>query len=160
MAAPIPWNQAKTPIDWDVIAINWNTAAKANTGTYGALSDQAITGETALSPQITFGALADQPTTGLLSISASGAFGSLGGIASTGGMSFAGNVSMGALAGQAVSGGLTIAETASLEALGDYINSVNHAEDVSIGALGDWSSTSAFLWNEKSDIATTWTKVP
>ena len=66
MAAPIPWSSANSPIDWDVIAINWNTAAKANSGTYGALSDQAMSGEGALSPEVSFGALADQSNTGIL----------------------------------------------------------------------------------------------
>ena len=28
-AAPIPWNLANDPIDWDVIGINWDTAAKS-----------------------------------------------------------------------------------------------------------------------------------
>jgi len=50
-AAPIPWSSANTPIDWDIIAINWNTAAKANTGTYGALSDQAVAAAGAKSGQ-------------------------------------------------------------------------------------------------------------
>ena len=76
-AAPIPWSSATSPIDWDVIAINWNTAAKANSGTYGALSDQAMSGEGALSPEVVFGALADETATGILSLSASGAFGLL-----------------------------------------------------------------------------------
>ena len=84
MAAPIPWTSATDPIDWDVIGINWDTAAKANSGTYGALAHQAMSGEGALSPEITFGALSDQSNTGVLSLEATSIFGSLGDIASGG----------------------------------------------------------------------------
>ena len=159
-AAPIPWTSATTPIDWDLIAINWNSAAKANTGTYGALADQAVVDESALNPSITFGALADQTNTGILLIPTTGAFGALGDISSTGSMLYAATVSMGALVDQTMVMGLTLAQTASLGALGGYVNAVNHAESVTIGSLSDWSSASAFLWNEKSDVTTTWTKVP
>ena len=96
-AAPIPWSSANTPIDWDVIAINWNTAAKANSGTYGALADQAVTVESALSPSITFGVLADQANTGILSIGTTGTFGALAETSGSGGMSFSASVSMGRL---------------------------------------------------------------
>ena len=160
-AAPIPWSSANTPIDWDVIAINWNTAAKANTGTYGALADQAVAGEGSLSPEISFGALADQANAGLFNpLPTAGTFGALGGTSAAGSMLYAGEVSMGALVDQAVEMGLTFEGAASFGALGDYVNAVNHAEAVTIGSLSDWSSADAFLWNEKSDVTTTWTKVP
>ena len=159
-AAPIPWSSANTPIDWDVIAINWNTAAKANTGTYGALADQAMVDESALNPSVIFGALADQTNTGILLIPTTGTFGALGDISAAGSMSYAATVSLGALVDQAMVMGLTFPETASFGALGDYVNAVNHAEAVTIGSLSDWSSADAFLWNEKSDVTTTWTKVP
>jgi len=159
-AAPIPWSSANTPIDWDLIGINWNTAAKANTGTYGALADQAVTVESALSPSISFGVLADQANTGILSIETAGTFGALGETSGSGGMLFSGSVSMGALVDQAMVMGLTFAETTSLGVLSDYVNNVTYPESVTMAAIGDWSSADAFLWNEKSDVTTTWTKVP
>ena len=159
-AAPIPWSSANTPIDWDIIAINWNTAAKANTGTYGVLADQATTAESALSPSISFGVLADQANTGILSIGTAGTFGALAETSGSGGMSFSESVSMGALVDQAMVMGLTFAETTSLGVLSDYVNNVTYPESVTMAAIGDWSSADAFLWNEKSDVTTTWTKVP
>ena len=158
-AAPIPWSSASAPIDWDVIAINWNTAAKANTATYGALSDQAVTGEGSLSPEVVFGALADQSNTGIKSMDATASLGALGDDSASGGMSFAGNISIDALADQSVAGGLTLSGAASFGALGDYVNATNHSESVSIEATADWSSLDAFLWNDVADVSTTWTKV-
>tara|TARA_B100000949_G_C14123243_1_gene383480 strand:- start:145 stop:639 length:495 start_codon:yes stop_codon:yes gene_type:complete len=158
-AAPIPWSSATAPIDWDVIGINWNTAAKANTGTYGALSDQAMSAEGALSPEITFGALADETATGILSLSASGAFGSLGDISSGGGLAFSTSIDVGALADQTLLNNVAGVESVSWGALADYVNSVNHEETVSVEAVADWSSLDGFLWNEVADVATTWTKV-
>ena len=158
-AAPIPWSSATSPIDWDVIGINWNTAAKANSGTYGALSDQAMSGEGALSPEIVFGALADQSNTGVLSLEATSTFGSLGDISSSGGLAFATSVDIGALGDQSVSGSIAGVESVSWGALADYVNNVNHAESVSIGTLADWSSADTFLWNEVDRVSTSWTKV-
>ena len=158
-AAPIPWSSATAPIDWDVIAINWNTAAKANSGTYGALSDQAMSGEGALSPKVSFGALADQSNTCILSIAATSTFGSLGDISSSGGLAFATSVEVGALADQSNSGAITGPESITLGSLSDYVNATNHAESVSMGADADWSSLDAFLWNEVDSVTTTWTKV-
>ena len=158
-AAPIPWSSATSPIDWDVIAINWNTAAKANSGTYGALSDQAMSGEGALSPEVVFGALADQSNTGVLSLEATSTFGSLGDISSSGGLAFATSVDIGALGDQSVSGSVSGVESVSWGALADYVNNVNHAESVSVAATADWSSADAFLWNEVASVSTTWTKV-
>ena len=158
-AAPIPWSSATAPIDWDVIAINWNTAAKANTGTYGALSDQAMSGEGALSPEVSFGALVDETATGIMSTSGSVTFGSLGDISSAGGLSFATSVSLGALAGQTVSNNIAGAESVSWGALAGTSKNVNHEETVSVEAIADWSSLDGFLWNEVADVSTTWTKV-
>jgi hypothetical protein len=158
-AAPIPWTSATTPIDWDIIAINWNTAAKANSGTYGALSDQAVVAETALSPAITFGALADQSNTGILSLSDSVAFGALGDISSSGGLAFATSISVESVVDQSSSGAIAGVESVSLGALADYVNNVNHAASVSVAATADWSSADAFLWNEVDSVTTTWTKV-
>jgi len=158
-AAPIPWTSATTPIDWDVIAINWNTAAKANTSTYGALSDQAMSGEGALSPEVSFGALADQSNTGILATSGSGSFGALGDISSSGGLAFATSISVESVADQSSSGAIAGVESVALGSLADYVNAVNHAETVSIGADADWSSLDAFLWNEVDSVTTTWTKV-
>ena len=159
-AAPIPWSSANTPIDWDVIGINWDTAAKTESPSYGVLADQATTVESALSPSISFGVLADQSNTGILSIETAGTFGALGETSGSGGMLFSGSVSMGALVDQAMVMGLTFAETTSLGVLSDYVNNVTYPESVTMAAIGDWSSADAFLWNEKSDVTTTWTKVP
>jgi len=158
-AAPIPWSSANTPIDWDVIGINWNTAAKANTGTYGSLADQSVSGEGSLSPEISFGALADQSNTGIKSMEATGAFGALGGISSSGGLAFATSVSVGSVAGQSVSGLIAGESSITLGSLADYVNATNHAEAVSIEATAGWSSLDGFLWNEEDAVTTTWTKV-
>jgi len=158
-AAPIPWSSANSPIDWDAIGINWNTAAKANTGLYGVLSDQAVISENSLSPQISFGALADQSNTGILSTEETIAFGSLGGFSSSGGMDVEGSISIGALADQSAAGLIAGEGSITFGSLADYVNAVNHAESVSIGTLADWSSADAFLWNEVGSVTTTWTKV-
>ena len=158
-AAPIPWSSATSPIDWDVIAINWNTAAKANTASYAALSDQAMSGEGSLSPEVSFGALADETATGIMATSGSVTFGSLGDISSSGGLAFATSVDIGALADQSSSGAVAGVESVSWGALADYVNNVNHAESVSVASTADWSSADAFLWNEVDSVSTTWTKV-
>ena len=158
-AAPIPWSSANSPIDWDAIGINWNTAAKANSGTYGALADQSIIGEGQLSPEVVFGALADQSNAGILSTEKTIAFGSLGGFSSSGGMDVEGTISVGALADQSAAGLIAGEGSITFGSLADYVNAVNHAESVSIGTLADWSSADAFLWNEVDRVTTTWTKV-
>jgi len=159
-AAPIPWTSATTPIDWDIIAINWNTAAKANSGTYGALTDQTVAAEGKLSPSISFGVLADQSNTGILNpILTSGTFGALGGTSSSGGMLFSDEITAGALVDQDMSMALTMAEVASLGALGDYVNNVTYPEEIVFASLADWSSADEFLWNEVAGVTTTWTKV-
>ena len=158
-AAPIPWSSATSPIDWDVIGINWNTAAKTESPSYGMLAEQAATSESALSPSISFGVLADQSNTGILSIGTTGAFGALGDISSAGGLSFSEDISAGALVDQDMSAVLSMPETVSLGALADYVNNVNYVESVTIASLADWSSADAFLWNEVAGVTTTWTKI-
>ena len=84
----------------------------------------------------------------------------LGDMSSIGGQTFSGTISVGALLDQTLSGSKTSPTSIAVGVLGDYVNNTNHGESVSVGALADWASTDAFLWNEVTDVTTTWTKVP
>ena len=62
-AAPIKWTQATSPIDWDVIAINWNTAAKANSISIAAESGVTVSERVAKIDSISMGVSAGQTLT-------------------------------------------------------------------------------------------------
>ena len=82
------------------------------------------------------------------------------GYPSEGGFTFSGEVTFSNDLGYTQSGTLTNAVGAVTFALDNtYVNNTNHQESVSLALNTTFTDSSEFLWNEVSDVPTTWTDV-
>ena len=153
-AAPIPWSSANTPIDWDVIGINWNTAAKANSISIAAEGDVAMSERVAKIESISMGVDAGQT---LVDNAASAAFGSDLGYTQAIDATYRNSVSM-AIDTDIVNN-VVHPESITLAIEGELFPGEFYQESISMATDYSMSLDSEFLWNDVDDVSTTWTKV-
>ena len=176
-AAPIPWSSANTPIDWDVIGINWNTAAKANSISIAAEGDVAMSERVAKIESISMGVDAGQTLVGNATFVDSVAMAVEGDATALAGLSLAASATFGSNIGYTQAIDATYRNSISIPADAGILNNVVHPESITLAIEGElfpgefyqesismatdysMSLDSEFLWNDVDDVSTTWTKV-
>ena len=176
-AAPIPWSSANTPIDWDVIGINWNTAAKANSISIAAEGDVSMSERVAKIESISMGVDAGQTLVDNATFVDSVTMAVEGDATTLAGLSLAASATFGSDLGYTQADDATYRNSISLAADTGVVNNVVHPESItfsiegqifpgefyqeSISMATDYSMSldSGFLWNDVDDVSTTWTKV-
>ena len=176
-AAPIKWTQATSPIDWDTIAINSNTAANANSISIGAESDVTVSERVAKIESISMGVGAGQTLVDNATFVDSVTMAAEGDATTLAGLSLAASVTFGSDLGYTQAGDATYRHSISIAADAGILNNVVHPESItfaiegelfpgefyqeSISMATDYSMSldSEFLWNDVDDVSTTWTKV-
>ena len=176
--APIKWTQATSPIDWDNIGINWNTAAKANSISIGAESDVTVSERVAKIESISMGVGAGQTLVDNATFVDSVTMAVEGDSTTLAGLSFAASATFGSNLGYTQADKATYRESVSMAADTDIVNNVVHPESITFSIEGktltgqfyeesiSMAAESSmypidyeFLWNDVADVSTTWTKV-
>ena len=176
-AAPIPWSSANTPIDWDVIGINWNTAAKANSISIAAEGDVAMSERVAKIESISMGVDAGQTLVDNATFVDSITMAAEGDATTLAGLSLAASATFGSDLGYTQADDATYRNSISIAADAGILNNVVHPESITLAIEGElfpgefyqesismatdysMSLDSEFLWNDVDDVSTTWTKV-
>ena len=160
MAAPITWAEATSPILWSNIGIDWDTPAVTGSSTFALSNTFPSSGVGTLVAFSTIGANMGKIHASTLAASGVISFGNNMGYPSEGGFTFSGEVTFSNDLGYTQSGTLTNAVGAVTFALDNtYVNNTNHQESVSLALNTTFTDSSEFLWNEVSDVPTTWTDV-
>ena len=176
-AAPIPWSSANTPIDWDVIGINWNTAAKANSISIAAEGDVAMSERVAKIESISMGVSQGQTLVDNATFVDSVTMAVEGDATTLAGLSLAASATFGSNIGYTQADDGTYRNSISIAADAGILNNVVHPESITLAIEGrmfpgefyensiimatesSMSIDSEFLWNDVADVSTTWTKV-
>ena len=176
-AAPIKWSSANTPIDWDVIGINWNTAAKANSISIAATGDVTLASRVVKSESISMGVSQGQTLVDNATFRDSITFAAESTAVVLGGFTFPVSVAFGSDLGYTQADDATYRNSISIAADTGVVNNVVHpesitfaiegrmfpgefyAESISMATESSMSLDSGFLWNDVDDVTTTWTKV-
>ena len=176
-AAPIPWSSANTPIDWDVIGINWNTAAKANSISIAAEGDVAMSERVAKIESISMGVDAGQTLVDNATFVDSITMAAEGDATTLAGLSLAASATFGSDLGYTQADDATYRNSISIAADAGILNNIVHPESITFAVEGElfpgefyqesismatdysMSLDSEFLWNDVDDVSTTWTKV-
>ena len=177
MAAPITWAQATSPIDWDLIGINWNTAAKANSISIAATGDVTLASRIVKAESISFALGAGETLVDNVTFPNSITIAAEADSAFVGGFTFPVSVSFGSDLGYTQADSATYRNSISVAADAGILNNVVHPESItlaiegrifpgefyansiSMGTESSMSLDSGFLWNDVDDVTTTWTKV-
>ena len=161
MSAPITY-AACSGITYAAIGINYNTAAKANSASYGLTQGYSQTGLKIHSAAASYGLTQGYSQTGLVTISSSASYGLSKGYTAAAGLQFAesitfaltndytpiGNVSFGAVS-------ITFAQNFSETAIDGFLWNDVTDPSTSYATVADPSTT----WTETSDQGTSWSDV-
>ena len=162
MSAPIPWSEAGSPITWSTIGINWNTAAKANSVTMAVEGDSSSSASIAgIGFSVSFGANVGQtlaettvkPESVSIALNASQATTAISILPES--VSFATNHTSPVTDRLDAVESITFAVT-DTSTFGPGTKFTDEPTyPVTVGIAGSTS----LLWNEESEVTTTWTKV-
>ena len=159
MSAPITWAEATTPITWSAIGINWNSPAKADSSSFAVSGGYSQTSSATFPSSVTFANNMGKVHASTLATSGVVSFGVQNGYTGAGGFTFENEASFALTQNYTLSSTLTAVGAVTIPISVTYVNNTNHAESVTIGSTIDVSSSNAFLWNDVSDVTTTWTDV-
>lgn len=176
-AAPIPWNLANDPIDWDVIGINWDTAAKSESETFAASVTQAVSERLFKLESFTLTANVSESLDTTHTLQESLTLANNLSTTMIGGPIYLESFSLGVSADQATVAGLAFLNSVTFTVNLSEVNATNHQESITIpanvnyipgdyffdsismAATADQTVADSFLWTEKDDVTTTWTKL-
>lgn len=177
MTAPITWAEASSPIYWSNIGIDWNSPAKANSSLFAVSGSGSSAHLNLVSGSITLGVSAGNTNSSGINFPESITFAINNEYSSVGGFTFTENVSMSIQNGYTQNDDATFAGAVSLGVTGGYVNNTLYTESVTLAATnrftlgqffqdtitmtvnGSATTDNEFLWDDVSDVSTTWTKV-
>ena len=177
MSAPITWAEATTPITWSAVGINWDSPAKANSSSFGVNTGGTSTHLNIVSGVVTFAMDAGSTISSGMNFPESITFAIDNGYSSVGGFTFSDSVTFALENGYTQSDDATFSGIISLGVTGGYVNNTTYPESVTLAATnrfilgqffqdsitmtvnGDATTDNEFLWDDVSDVSTTWTTV-
>jgi len=159
VSAPITWAQATSPILWSNIGINWNTPAVTGDPTFALSQGYPSSSVAAYAASATFAVNSGYTSSSVMSAIGSATYAVDSGLTSSGGFNLAAAADFSSTMDYSSSSTHNAAGVATFAATIEYINNTNHADSVSVALSMGESSSSAFLWNDVTDVTTTWTDV-
>lgn len=177
MSAPITWAEATTPITWSAVGINWNSPAKADSSSFGVSAGGTSTHLNIVAGAVTFAMDVGGTISSGMNFPESITFAIDNGYSSVGGFTFSESVAFALENGYTQSDDATFSGVISLGVTGGYVNNTTYPESVTLAATntlvlgqffqdsitmtvnGDATTDNEFLWDDVSDVSTTWTTV-
>jgi hypothetical protein len=160
LTAPITWAEATSPIYWSSIAINWNSAAKTESPSFDVDTGYTLNNRADMVASVSYNVDSGLVKTGTGTIIADAIYATNTGYTSLGGFTLNASANFDVSLDESFTGILTNAvASASYDLDAGYINNTNHQETASIAVRMNYQNGDSFLWNDVSDITTTWTKV-
>ena len=153
------WAEATSPITWSAVGIDWDSPAKANSSSFAVSGGYSQTSSATFPSSVSFANNMGKIHASTLSTSGVVSFGVQNGYTGAGGFTFENEASFGLTQNYVSSSSLTAVGIATIPISVTYVNNTNHTEPVTIGSTIGVSSSNAFLWNDVSDVTTTWTDV-
>lgn len=177
MTAPITWAEASAPVYWSNIGIDWNSPAKSNSSSFAVSGGYTSTHLNIVAGSVTFAVNASETSSASTTFPVSITLALDGGYTGLGGFTFPESVSLDLNADYTQVNSATYPNSISLGVSNDYISNINHGESISLSLTnrlilgqffqdsitmtvnGDATTDNEFLWDDVSDVSTTWTTV-
>ena len=177
MTAPITWAESTAPITWSAVGINWNSPAKANSSSFGVSTGGTSTHLNIVAGSVTFAMDAGSTISSGMNFPESITFALDSGYSSVGGFTLPESITFALENGYTQNDDATFADAISLGVTGGYVNNTLHPESVTLAATnrlilgqffqdsititvnGSVTTDNEFLWDDVSDVSTTWTTV-